>query len=150
MNVLMNEIFEAFFHQIHAQQKKIEINVFNFFPDDKDKIFSDRSRIEQVLIKLLSNALKFTTSGFINFGYEKNNSDIKFFITDSGCGIPKDKFEIIFERFRQVDDSLTRKFGGTGLGLTIVKKITERMGGKIWLKSQLEVGTTFYFTIPKN
>lgn len=112
-------------------------------------IFSDEIKLKQILINLLKNALKFTDSGTVKFGYEiKTNSEIEFYVSDTGCGIEADKIEIIFERFRQADDSIAVEYGGNGLGLAISKGYVELLKGKIWIESTVGVGTTFYFTIP--
>lgn len=81
-------------------------------------------------------------------GYKQKENNILFFVKDTGIGIPSNKHRLIFERFRQVEESFTRTYGGTGLGLPISKGIIELMGGKIWLESKAEEGSTFYFTIP--
>jgi PAS domain S-box-containing protein len=112
-------------------------------------IYADSLRIRQILVNLLSNAIKFTESGYIEFGYQKlENSFLKFFVKDTGIGMPKDKHNIIFERFRQIDDTFTRKYGGTGLGLAICKNLIKLMSGEIWLESEIDKGSVFYFTIP--
>lgn len=109
----------------------------------------DQQRFKQILINLLKNSLKFTNSGTIEYGYsKKENNKLLFYVKDTGIGIPKEKQSIIFERFRQVDDSHTREFGGTGLGLAISKKLVDLFGGEIWLESTEGEGTVFYFTIP--
>jgi CheY-like chemotaxis protein len=102
------------------------------------------------MTNLLSNALKFTDKGTVEFGYQNQpeNNQIKFYVRDSGIGIPEDKRDIIFDRFRQVHEGSTRKYGGTGIGLFISKHIVDLLGGKIWVESELNVGSTFYFTIP--
>ncbi len=115
---------------------------------------SDQNRIKQVLLNLLKNALKFTRSGTVEFGCNEFIQDqipmLKFHVTDSGIGIPLDKQELIFEVFRQVDESQTRIYGGTGLGLTICKHLINLLGGEIWVESEVDKGATFYFTIPIN
>ena len=115
---------------------------------------SDQNRIKQVLLNLLKNALKFTKSGSVEFGCEEIIQNqipmIKFHVTDSGIGIPLDKQELIFEVFRQVDESQTRIYGGTGLGLTICKRLINLLGGEIWVNSEEGKGASFYFTIPIN
>ena len=113
-------------------------------------IKADEYRFKQVWFNLMGNALKFTSSGTITFGYKLNESDILFFVKDTGIGIPKDKQELIFHRFRQVDDTNTRTFGGAGLGLTISRNLVEAMGGRIWVETNDQVGTIFYFTLPLN
>ena len=112
-------------------------------------INSDESRLKQVILNLLYNAIKFTENGFVEFGYSiQENNTLQFFVKDSGIGIPEKAGKFIFERFRQADDSTTRKYGGTGLGLPICKSIVELLGGEIWFESEVEKGTSFYFTIP--
>jgi PAS domain S-box-containing protein len=113
-----------------------------------DNIYSDRNRLKQVLTSLLSNAFKFTKQGTVEFGYSlKSTSMVEFYVSDTGIGIPEDSYELIFEHFRQVDYTHTREYEGAGLGLTLAKGIVELLGGDIWLKSELNKGTTFYFTI---
>lgn len=115
-------------------------------------INTDRSKLKQVLINLLKNAVKFTNEGEVNYGFEEEIIDgksfLKFFVTDTGIGIREDQQEIIFDVFRQVDETYTTVHGGTGIGLSITKKLTELMGGTIWVKSEVGKGSTFYFTIP--
>ncbi len=112
-------------------------------------ITSDISKINQVLINLFKNAVKFTESGFVEFGILSDSEGwLTFYVKDSGIGIKKDKHDIIFDFFRQVDDSSTRKFGGIGIGLAISKKIVEVLKGSLNLISEPGVGSTFSFSIP--
>ena len=115
-------------------------------------LFTDHRRLKQILINLLSNAIKFTDKGLIELGYEKkiqhDQHVLQFYVNDTGIGIPKEKQKLIFDVFRQVDDTHTRRYGGTGIGLSIVKKLTELLGGNIWVESEEGAGSTFYFTIP--
>jgi len=117
-------------------------------------IYTDRSKFKQVLINLLKNAIKFTEKGYVEYGFEKIQEEgipkLQFFVKDSGIGIAKDKQDIIFNIFRQVDETLTRYYGGTGIGLFIVKRFTEILGGKVDLKSEEGKGSTFYITLPIN
>ncbi len=109
----------------------------------------DTNRLKQILLNLLSNAVKFTDSGKIEIGIDlKNNDTLQFYVTDTGIGIDNKKHTKIFEMFGQADASTTREYGGSGLGLTISKKIIEMMGGSIWLESEKMKGSSFYFTIP--
>ena len=116
-------------------------------------IVGDVTRLRQVLVNLLSNAIKFTEIGevviYVNATQldEESRYQIQFAVKDTGIGIPVDKMERLFKSFSQVDASTTRKYGGTGLGLAISKRLSEIMGGKMWVESQLDVGSTFYFTI---
>ena len=108
-------------------------------------IYTDRDRLIQILEHLLDNAIKFTTKGTVRWGYqEKENGQIRFYVTDTGCGIPNDKKEVIFERFVKLD-SFTQ---GLGLGLSLCKIIIERMHGTIGVESEVGEGSTFWFTIP--
>jgi CheY-like chemotaxis protein/two-component sensor histidine kinase len=116
-------------------------------------ISADQFRLKQILNNLLDNAFKFTQHGLIEFGCKlmvnANDASLQFFVKDTGIGIPANKFDLIFDRFCQADDSLiARKYGGTGLGLSIVKGMVKLMNGKIWLESRENSGTTFYFTLP--
>jgi PAS domain S-box-containing protein len=119
--------------------------------DIADYIISDENRINQILTNLISNAAKFTTNGEIKINVQKcqtdNEQSLKFTISDNGIGIPKDKLEDLFRPFIQAEDSTSRKYGGTGLGLTISKNLVTALGGEIWVESELKKGTTFYFTI---
>lgn len=117
-------------------------------PAEIESIYVDEVKFSQVLSNLISNALKFTPEGIVEYGMERIDGALQFYVKDSGIGIPKNKHSIIFERFRQVDESSTRTYGGTGLGLPIAKSFVEAMGGKIWLESTLEKGSTFYFSLP--
>jgi signal transduction histidine kinase/CheY-like chemotaxis protein len=145
LNTALNKIFNSFKIK---ETESLKLNIYLSLDDETSFILADSSRISQVVNNLLSNAFKFTTSGSIDFGYILEDDVIKFFVKDSGPGIAKSKHEVIFERFRQADDSLTREFSGAGLGLSISKKLVELMGGKIWLSSEPDKGTVFYFTIP--
>jgi PAS domain S-box-containing protein len=115
---------------------------------DNRRIISDHTKLRQVLDNLLSNAIKFTHSGRIVFRYKLTDDSLKVDIEDTGIGIKSDLQSIIFERFRQVETSYTKKYGGTGLGLSITKAYIEKMGGKIWVHSELGKGSTFSFILP--
>ena len=114
------------------------------------KIRTDPLRLRQILNNLLSNAVKFTREGYVEFGYDilPEEEALRFFVKDTGIGIPEDKKEIIFQRFQQLDDSKTRLYPGTGLGLAISKRLTHLLGGRIWVESEEGKGSAFYFTIP--
>lgn len=111
-------------------------------------IFIDQVRLQQILHNILSNAVKFTTVGHVHCYIYVKDQQLYIQIEDTGIGIPSDLQEHIFDRFRQVDNSFTRKFGGAGLGLTITKKLTQLLGGKISLTSKKEQGCTFFIQIP--
>jgi CheY-like chemotaxis protein/anti-sigma regulatory factor (Ser/Thr protein kinase) len=109
---------------------------------------SDSIKIKQILINLLENAIKFTEKGFIEIGYRIVDSEIIWYVKDTGIGIPKNQQEIIFERFRQLDETINRGFKGIGLGLAICNAFVHLLKGRIWVESELGSGSTFYFTIP--
>ena len=133
-------------------QKQRDITLRESFPDNISKfIISDPTRIQQILNNLMSNAVKFTDSGFIEYGVRlRDENRLEFYVRDTGIGIAEDKLKEIFRPFLQADVSHTRKYGGTGLGLTISKKLVELLGGEIKLVSSIgdSHGSTFYFTIP--
>ncbi len=104
----------------------------------------DWNRIIQIISNLLSNATKFTPKGEIHFGYREKEDFVEFYVKDSGIGIPAARIATIFRRFGKVDDFVQ----GTGLGLTLCRMLVEKMGGRIWLRSQEGQGSRFYFTLP--
>jgi signal transduction histidine kinase/CheY-like chemotaxis protein/HPt (histidine-containing phosphotransfer) domain-containing protein len=115
-------------------------------------IVGDVGRLRQILVNLLTNAIKFTPAGEIGVTVSTRRMDglrreIQFSIRDTGIGIPRDRFDRLFQMFSQVDASTTRRYGGTGLGLAICKRLAELMGGRIWAESEPEKGSTFHFTV---
>jgi signal transduction histidine kinase/DNA-binding response OmpR family regulator len=126
--------------------------IYQIEPEVPVRVFGDELRLRQVLINLVGNAVKFTHKGeiFIHIkavNCTNKNIELSFKICDTGIGIPADKLSRLFKAFSQVDSGTTRKYGGTGLGLAISKKLIELMGGEIEVKSQPQLGTTFYFNI---
>ena len=112
-------------------------------------LVGDPNRLRQVLTNLVGNAIKFTARGCINVGWElQQQGQVRFWVTDTGIGVPQDKQSSVFEAFTQADSSTTRNYGGTGLGLTISSKLVRLMGGGIHLASTLGQGSTFEFTLP--
>lgn len=133
-----------------ATNKGLDIRI-GHLPETSDiKIESDLYRIKQVFNNLIGNSLKFTKEGYIEIGYQLNEQSIIFHVKDTGIGIPLAYHQSIFERFRQVDLEKTRKYGGNGLGLSISKNLVELLGGKIWVESEPEKYSNFFFTIPVN
>ncbi len=142
----MTNIYDMFYAQTKEKSLKLVFKI----DDSLDFIYSDEIKIKQIIKNLLSNSLKFTKEGKIYFFVEDYKTDIKITIQDEGIGIPQDKIEYIFDRFKQLDGTRTRKYGGTGLGLTICKELITLLNGKINVTSQVGVGTTFEVIIPKN
>lgn len=104
----------------------------------------DWDRISQIWMNLLSNAVKFTSGGEIHYGFEKKEEMVQGYVSDTGIGIPAERIATIFSRFGKIDDFVQ----GTGLGLTLCRMLAEKMGGRIWVRSKVGKGTTFYFTLP--
>ncbi|MEH1820339.1 MAG: ATP-binding protein [Nostoc sp.] len=140
-----------------AREKGLKLTFLDT-PELPTRIVGDITRLRQVLINLISNAIKFTETGSIEISVIiRKNSDInhsaattdqiQFSVKDTGIGIPRDRLERLFKAFSQVNSSINRQYGGTGLGLAICKQLCELMGGRIWVESELGVGSTFYFTI---
>jgi len=111
-------------------------------------VMVDFRRIYEVLVHLAANAIKFSKEGWIEIGARLDMDDIRFYVSDSGIGIPKEKGELIFREFRQVDNSNRRSYGGLGLGLTLSQRFVELHGGEIGFSSKPGDGSTFFFTIP--
>ncbi|HVA00254.1 MAG TPA: PAS domain S-box protein [Terriglobia bacterium] len=133
-----------------AHQKGLELS-YQIQPDVPKTLMGDPSRLRQIVINLLGNAVKFTERGEVVLRVETESlaaseACLHFAISDTGTGIPQDKQKMIFEAFTQVDSSMTRKYGGSGLGLTISSKLVRMMNGRLWVESELGVGSTFHFT----
>jgi two-component system, sensor histidine kinase and response regulator len=136
---------------LRAHQKGLEL-ICEISPDVPTGVVGDPTRIQQVLTNLVGNALKFTDRGHVLVSVREESrtegsTKLHFSVSDTGIGIPTDKHDAIFEAFRQADGSTTRKFGGTGLGLTISATLVKLMGGRIWVESQPGTGSTFHFTV---
>jgi signal transduction histidine kinase/CheY-like chemotaxis protein len=147
----LGETMQALSFRVH--QKQLEL-VYEVQPDVPEALIGDPGRIRQILLNLVGNAIKFTEKGEIVVSVEElapePNSDmttLHFSVRDTGIGISADKREKVFEAFSQADGSTARRYGGTGLGLTICKGLIEMMHGRIWLESELGLGSTFHFTI---
>ncbi len=146
LNTLLRDLY-AFFKP-EAIKKGLRLTFTQGLPDNESWITTDSARLHQILTNLIKNALKFTTKGGIDFGYTKKDDVLEFYVIDSGIGIPANKKERIFERFHQVNNSLTRDHEGSGLGLAITKAFIELLGGSIQVKSVDGAGSTFTFTLP--
>ncbi|GET25254.1 PAS domain S-box protein [Prolixibacter sp. NT017] len=149
VNRMLNDLYKLFQPKLSLSNSKVSMSVTTALEGHESFIYSDEGRLRQIIINLVDNALKFTEEGDIEFGYEIiDHSQIRFFVKDSGIGIPDDKRQAIFERFRQAQDTHLNKYGGTGLGLSIAKGFAELLGGTIDFTSEVGKGTTFYLTLP--
>ncbi len=130
--------------KVHRLKMKTGIRFEVVRPDEEIWIMVDRNRITQVLFNFLSNAIKNTCEGSITLGLATEGEWLKVYVTDTGCGIPREKLPLIFNRFEKLNDFVQ----GTGLGLPICQSIVERLGGKISVESEVGVGSTFVMTLP--
>ena len=136
-------------HQVSAQAKGLTFEL-NLAPDLPLAVSTDPTRLCQILNHLLSNAVKFTATGQISLIVTQHEHEITFAVRDTGPGIPPENHEIIFEKFHQLANFLTREQGGAGLGLALVKQLAEHMGGRVTLDSEVGVGSTFAVHLPLN
>ncbi|WP_309604402.1 ATP-binding protein [Phenylobacterium sp.] len=135
-----------------AQEKALTL-VCEIAPGVSNDLVGDPTRLRQVLLNLLGNAIKFTGAGSVSLRVEPDADGavptaLRFTVTDTGIGIADDKLDRVFERFTQADSSTTRRFGGSGLGLTISRRLVELMGGRIWVESEIDQGSLFAFAVP--
>jgi PAS domain S-box-containing protein len=145
---LLNELLNDFRNKASQNGIKLIFDESNNQPDIP--ITSDYYRIKQILNNLIGNAIKFTHIGNVEIGFRPINEFVEFHVKDTGIGIAPKYHQAIFDRFRQVDNTKTRKYGGNGLGLAITKNLVELLGGTIWVKSEPEKYSDFFFTIPVN
>ncbi|MCA9906935.1 MAG: hybrid sensor histidine kinase/response regulator, partial [Anaerolineae bacterium] len=143
---------------VRAHAKKLEV-ICNIRPEVPEVVIGDAARIRQVLTNLVGNAIKFTGIGEVEVRLEASPAppedddpsaapqvELTCHVRDTGIGIPSHKLDTVFEAFEQADASMTRDYGGTGLGLSIVRGFVELMGGRIWVDSETNRGSTFHFT----
>ena len=145
----VNSVIELLYP--NAKEKKIKL-LYDIDPDINDNLIGDPTKLSQILVNLVGNALKFTEKGYVEVVVTEmleteTDSLIKFSVIDTGIGIPKDKIDSIFESFNQASNETTRKYGGTGLGLTITRKLVELQGGKITVESVVSKGSEFSFSL---
>jgi signal transduction histidine kinase len=146
INNMMNDLYESC--HLSFREKNIDFKVNVDSELQSITIVSDEEKIYKTLDKLLNNALTFTREGKVEFGITVKNSDLEFYVKDTGIGISKEFQESIFGRFAQEDISISRDHEGSGLGLSIAKGLVELLGGRIWAESEVGKGSTFYFTLP--
>ncbi len=145
---ILNELYEQFAKEQSRNKKNVELLLHNPFGDSIAYIETDEFRFNQVFNHLLNNALKYTHKGFIEFGFDINQHDEPiFYVRDTGIGIPEEKLDTIFNHFTKIEDRTTL-YRGTGIGLTITKRLVNLLGGNIWVESNLGIGSIFYFSLP--
>ncbi|MCG8698422.1 MAG: HAMP domain-containing histidine kinase [Bacteroidales bacterium] len=131
-----------------SKEKKADVLLF-YEKSGKCTVKTDKHRLSQVITNLLQNAIKYTSKGYIKFGFEKKQDDVIIYVTDTGAGIEKEHIEFIFNRFYKIDnENIGTMHRGTGIGLTIAKKIVEHLQGSIWVESVYGKGSTFYVKLP--
>jgi signal transduction histidine kinase/CheY-like chemotaxis protein len=148
--VLINQILQELYDYFrHKANEKLTLKLSDKINKQQITIPTDKTRFKQILSNLLTNAFKFTEEGTIEMGYEiMNGYEIKFFVKDTGIGIDQKYHQAIFERFRKVENEHDRFYSGSGLGLAICKRLTELLGGKIWVEGDFGKGSCFCFTHP--
>jgi signal transduction histidine kinase/DNA-binding NarL/FixJ family response regulator len=140
-------------HQVRARQKRVELTS-DIQADVAETVYGDPMRLRQVISNLLSNAIKFTENGYVKLLVKvvgegrDGRTEFELVVEDTGVGIPADKLDKIFDKFTQADGSITRRYGGTGLGLTITRRLVEMFGGRIWVESTEGKGSRFYLRLP--
>ncbi len=148
INEMLDNLHSQFI--VSADNKNVSFDVFKGLSAKAALIKSDNVRLIQIISNLLENAFKFTNTGVIRLGYTLEDNKLKFYVSDTGIGVSPKYFKLIFERFGQAKQELTKLGTGTGLGLSIVKGLLDLLGGDIWLESEEGKGSTFFFTIPYN
>ena len=148
LNLSLRNLAEQF--GFTGKQQNLTISLSAGLPDEMAVIYTDNTKLIQIISNLINNSIKFTREGRIDFGYIRSDDSLEFFVKDTGIGIPEESLEKIFNRFYQVDRTVSRQFGGTGLGLSICKAYVQLLGGDIAVSSMQGEGTRFTFTIPYN
>jgi len=138
------------FFKPEVEKKGLQFSISNALPAEAAIVRTDSMKVHSILMNLVNNAIKFTNKGFIECGCKKKDKLLEFFVKDTGQGIDPEQKELIFERFRQGSEGLTKISEGAGLGLSISKAFVKMLGGTIWLESEIGKGSTFYFTIACN
>lgn len=146
----INELMQIVFLQLNSKavEKNLSLSFSCGLASYESEVTTDETKLNQIVSNLVNNAIKFTSKGSVSFGYSLENDFLKFWVEDTGAGIPAEMTEIIFERFRQLNSKTSGTSGGTGLGLSISKSYVELLGGKIWVESEPGSGSKFFFTIP--
>ncbi len=143
-NVELNQLMKDLENSCRLKLKSATVQLILEGRNEPQMVYTDKNRVSQLMLNLMMNAIKFTDSGSIRFGYEHRNEELYFYVSDTGCGIPKDKQESIFGRFVKLNSFAQ----GTGLGLSICQTLVRNMGGNIGVESEEGKGSLFWFTLP--
>lgn len=143
-NVEINDLMSDLENSCQLKLKSDKVKLEFIAPEQPCCAHIEKNRLSQLIINLVTNAIKFTTEGSIRFGYKRQKDELYFYVADTGCGIPKDKQDSIFGRFVKLNSFAQ----GTGLGLSICRTLVDNMGGKIGVESEEGKGSTFWFTLP--
>ena len=148
-SVNVNSMFKIIYNEMEtfASAKHIKLVAMPSRPDEESNIVTDGYKIKRTLSCLISNGIKFTSNGSVSYGYTMEDGYITFFVRDTGIGIRKELHDTIFTSFRQAENVLERKYDGVGVGLTLCKGYVDMLGGKIWLESAPNEGSTFFFRL---
>lgn len=146
LNDLLAELFSIF--KLDSDQKNVKLVLKTALENDDSYLRTDLTKLNKILSNLIENALRYTSKGYVEFGYFVENDKLVIYVKDTGIGIAKEKLPYIFDRFRQIDLELSKKAGGLGLGLSIARENTELIGGQITVDSIPGKGTTFFVKIP--
>ncbi|MFO7864299.1 MAG: PAS domain S-box protein [Salinivirgaceae bacterium] len=152
LNECLLQIQEQQKMELHEKKDKDQLKLILDIPvaNKPFYIHSSETRIQQIMNNLLNNAIKFTHNGHVKFGFKVITNGIELYVEDTGIGVPEDAHAVIFERFRQADTNVARKYGGTGLGLFITKQLVELLNGQIRIENNYPSGTRFFITLPQN
>ncbi len=149
-NINVNELLDYYFQffKPEAKKKELDFRYERSLSADDANIISDKAMLDSILTNLIKNAIKYTTTGSIEFGCKRDKNELKFHVRDTGIGIKKEYYKAIFERFIQADIEDKNAYEGSGLGLSIVKSYVDYLGGNVWVESKFGKGSVFFFTIP--
>jgi len=145
INEILDDVYQSLLPNINTN---VSFEIKKDLSNDRSIVITDKSKLRQILNNLINNANKFTKNGKITVGYKLKNNEIEFYIEDTGIGIDPSLQDKIFDRFIQAEVEITRQYGGTGLGLAISKGNIKLLNGRVWVCSEINKGSTFYFTIP--
>lgn len=149
-NIDIRKLVEECVTALKPFAQEFNVSLYSELPEGRVSAFADKDRISQVLYNLISNGIKFSKGGRVTIAIEDAEQEVKVTVSDTGAGIPREKFKEIFERFNLVKTTTDTTIKGTGLGLSICKAIVEEHSGKIWVESQPGRGSVFHFTLPKD